>query len=183
MKIECTTQAEEIATIKPRTVTIDLSDADVKRLYAKAYGSGITPGELLAGFIGDLIGGTYTHGSDERNLARQYFERCCYGMGLDRSFLQWALQEYRIGEIAALLNAVDEAESDLDYYSEYPEESDSDGVQVIKDAKTDAEKELAAIHDEYKAAENAADRSYTDDINAVRRYLEEVQTVTERGNG
>lgn len=36
-------QAAEIKTIKPREFKINLSDADVKRLFEKAYSNGITP--------------------------------------------------------------------------------------------------------------------------------------------
>ena len=82
--MERNTQLGEIATIKPRTFIIDLSDADVERLYMKAYSSGVTPGDVLAGFIGDLVNGTYIHGSDENDLANQYFERCCYDVELER---------------------------------------------------------------------------------------------------
>ena len=85
-------QEAEIKTIKPRNITINLSDADVERLFGKTYVNGITPSELIEGFLGDLIDGTYSNGSDERMLADEYFERCCYGMGADYTFLRWALE-------------------------------------------------------------------------------------------
>ncbi len=85
-------QEAEIKTIKPRGITINLSDADVERLFGKTYVNGITPSELIEGFLGDLIDGTYSNGSDERMLADEYFERCCYGMGADYTFLRWALE-------------------------------------------------------------------------------------------
>lgn len=59
-----TTQKDEIATIKEREFKIELSYADVERLYAKAGSVGMTPSELLAKFIGDLVCGTYANGSD-----------------------------------------------------------------------------------------------------------------------
>lgn len=85
-------QEAEIKTIKPRNITINLSDADVERLFGKTYVNGITPSELIEGFLGDLLDGTYSNGSDERMLADEYFERCCYGMGADYTFLRWALE-------------------------------------------------------------------------------------------
>lgn len=177
------TQAAEIATIKPRTFTLELSDADIKRLYEKAYRNGITPAALIEGFLGDLLGGTYTHGSDERMLADNYYERCCYDMGLERDFLQWALYEYRLDDITDLLETIADAESDLAYYEDYPEEAadDPDGVQAVKDAKADAERELAEIYNEYAAAKNTTGQSYSDGLDAIRRYLDEVQVMTERG--
>ena len=175
-------QAAEIGTIKPRTFTIDLSDADVKRLYEKAYSDGITPGELLAGFIGDLVSGTYTHGSDERMLADSYYERCGYGFMIDRNFLQWALHEYRLDDVTGILDDIEEAESDLAYYEDYPEEAadDPDGLQAVKDAKAYAENELQEIYQEYTRDTEKA-QTLEDGLHTIREYLEELQAMTERG--
>ena len=71
-------QKKEIQTIKERNVSIKLSDADCERLSDLCGRCGLTIGELLASFIGDLVGGTYTNGSDERDLADAWFERCGY---------------------------------------------------------------------------------------------------------
>lgn len=51
-------QKNEIETIKPRTITVNLSDADVKRLAEKSGEGGLTISELLENFIGDLVDGT-----------------------------------------------------------------------------------------------------------------------------
>ena len=114
-------QAAEIATIKPRTFTLELSDADVKRLYEKTAADGITPAELLQGFIGDLLDGTYTHGSDERELASAYYDRCCYEFSRTGSLLEWALYDCRLDDIADALEQIDDAAGDLEYYKEHPE--------------------------------------------------------------
>ncbi|WP_312100550.1 hypothetical protein [Pygmaiobacter massiliensis] len=52
-------QETEILTIKARTVTLNLSDADVLRISEKAGRAGTTVGALLSSFIGDLVDGTY----------------------------------------------------------------------------------------------------------------------------
>ena len=59
-------QQEEIETIRSRTIEVKLSDADVKRISEKAAAHGLTVGELIENFIGDLVCGTYSNGSDER---------------------------------------------------------------------------------------------------------------------
>ena len=69
----------EIETIKERTFELKLSDADVKRLASKAAVAEITMEQLLTSLIGDLVDGTYSNGSDERDMAEQWFERCGYG--------------------------------------------------------------------------------------------------------
>lgn len=62
-------QQEEIETIRSRTIEVKLSDADVKRISEKAAAHGLTVGELIENFIGDLVCGTYSNGSDERMYA------------------------------------------------------------------------------------------------------------------
>lgn len=75
---QMTNQEQEIKTIKPRTYEIRLSDADVQRLKEVASLKDLTPEQLLQTFIGDLVNGTYSSGSDERLLAEQYFDRLVY---------------------------------------------------------------------------------------------------------
>ena len=59
-------QQEEIETIRPRTIKVNLSESDVKRISEKAAAHGLTVGELIQNFIDDLVRGTYSNGSDER---------------------------------------------------------------------------------------------------------------------
>ena len=69
-------QQKEIETIRERKITVKLSDADCDRLARKCGEHGLTIGELIENFVGDLVGGTYSNGSDERDYADQWFERC-----------------------------------------------------------------------------------------------------------
>lgn len=62
-------QQKEIETIKERTLVLKLSDADCDRILQKAVSNGMTVSELLESFIGDLVDGTFSNGSDERYLA------------------------------------------------------------------------------------------------------------------
>ena len=55
-------QREEIETIKPRTITVNLSDADVRRLAEKSGEGGLTISELLENFIGEHIPMEVTNG-------------------------------------------------------------------------------------------------------------------------
>lgn len=175
-------QAAEIATIKPRSFTLELSDADVKRLYEKTAADGITPAQLLQGFIGDLLDGTYSHGSDERELASAYYDRCCFEFQRTGSLLEWALYEYRLDDIADALEQIDDAEGDLEYYAQHPEDQpqpgDLDDLQAIK---TEAESELQDIYSEY-AADKKKPQTLEEGIAAIRRYMDELQSMTERGN-
>ena len=67
-------QQKEIETIRERKITVKLSDADCDRLARKCGEHGLTIGELIENFVGDLVGGTYSNGSDERDYADQWFD-------------------------------------------------------------------------------------------------------------
>ena len=97
-------QEQEIATIKERTFELRLSDEDVKRLWEKAGRVGMTAGELLTSFVGDLVDGTYSHGSDERMYAEQWFDRCGFSYMADKTFVRYLLE---CGELDSLLQSVD----------------------------------------------------------------------------
>lgn len=64
-------QKKEIETIRERKITVKLSDADCDRLARKCGEHGLTIGELIENFVGDLVGGTYSNGSDERDYAAE----------------------------------------------------------------------------------------------------------------
>ncbi len=84
-------QREEIETIKERNIPLKLSDADVKRICEKAGSVGLTTSELLESFIGDLVDGTYTNGSDERMHANEWFERCGFSWMCEYTFLRFLI--------------------------------------------------------------------------------------------
>ena len=50
-------QKKEIETIRERKITVKLSDADCDRLARKCGEHGLTIGELIENFVGDLVGG------------------------------------------------------------------------------------------------------------------------------
>lgn len=85
-------QEMEINTIKERVITLNLSDADCERIAEKAGKYGITVGKLLENFIGDLVYGTYSNGSDECNFAGEWFERCWFGMFPEETLLKYLLE-------------------------------------------------------------------------------------------
>lgn len=58
-------QQKEIETIRERKITVKLSAADCDRLAIKCGEHGLTIGELIENFVGDLVGGTYSNESDE----------------------------------------------------------------------------------------------------------------------
>lgn len=144
-------QEAEIRTIKPREITINLSDADVERLFAKAYSNGITPSMLIEGFLGDLLDGTYSNGSDERMLADEYFERCGYGMGAEHTFLRWALDCGCCDDIICL---IDDRDTGLEILADWekdinlPESREDMALEEIQNEMAEDEEVLQSIQEE-----------------------------------
>ncbi len=77
---------------KERIITLRLSDEDAERLYIKSGEAGISMTELIENFIQDLTFSRRSNGSDEEDLANQWFERCMFGMLSNRNFLKFIIE-------------------------------------------------------------------------------------------
>lgn len=97
-------QQKEIATIRERTFKLKLSDADVDRLARKAAEAGMTMEQLLVSFVGDLVDGTYSNGSDERMMAQDWYDRCGFAYYPSNDLARLAKYDY-------LDSAVDECKA------------------------------------------------------------------------
>ena len=103
-------QQAKIATIRKRTMTVNLSDADCDRLLNQCGEYGLTINELLASFIGDLVDGTYTSGRDERMYAKGWFERC-FAFNFQETLLSYLIsKKYDPESYVFLLWNIEEAE-------------------------------------------------------------------------
>lgn len=103
-------QPEEINTTRLRTIEMKLSDEDVKSISEKAGAHGLTVAELLENFIGDLVGGTCSNGSDERMYAEQWFNRCWFGTSPDLTFLRYLIEWDSLKEIIDALDYIKDGE-------------------------------------------------------------------------
>ncbi len=166
-------QQKEIATIKPRTFRLDLSDADVVRIFEKAGRSGITPEELLENFIGDLVYGTYTNGSDERMAANEWYNRCGFYVGSNSSFLKYLIEFDYIEQAIELLNDIENANDEMkllinDNDKDYDEDRKYYCLLI-----GESRNELMALFNEY--AEGCKEHeSFIDAINAVKNYRQNI---------
>ena len=61
--------------VRERQITIKATDRDFEKLQERCSGYGITIDELLESFVGDLVDGVYSNGSDERRAAAEWFDR------------------------------------------------------------------------------------------------------------
>jgi len=74
---------------RTKTFTMRLTASEAERLYIKASEAGLTIGELMEGFAQDLICGGQSHGSDERDYANRWYDRCIFCP--PRNFLSFTL--------------------------------------------------------------------------------------------
>lgn len=155
-------QQKEIATIKPRTFLIDLSDADVDRLAREAANAGMTMADLLKSFIGDLVDGTYSNGSDERACADAWYARCGFSHlaetniallaregSLDTVYDGWEDYQSAKAEAEYLRKVLDDPEQDVtvedvEDAEKWAAESRQKLEDVIKEAKCEGTMEEVA---------------------------------------
>lgn len=172
-------QKKEIETITPRTFKLKLSDADVTRLYEKAAEASITAEELLENFIGDLVDGTHTNGSDERTRAGEWFERCWFSFDCYGSFLAYLIRD---GVYKSFLEMLDDAAdcveeialldvSDFDSQEEYDEE-----LEYFNRRKNDVDNDIKEMFDEY-CEMNSDHKSYEQELNVVLAYRENLKNA------
>lgn len=126
-----TTQEQEIQTIRERTITLQLSDADLNRIIDKAGSAGLKVEQLLQNFIGDLVDGTYSNGSDERMYAEQWFDRCGFEMTAPNSFVRFLLNQ---GLFESFLEDHTDIQCDLEEINSIrnQETLDSDDLEEIE---------------------------------------------------
>lgn len=139
-------QKKEIETIRERTFQLKLSDADVDRLAMKAAEAGMTMGELLVSFVGDLVGGTYSNGSDERMYAEAWYERCGFSFypGNDIARLAKAdALEQMIDFCKVYREATEDlAETKRDFEDPDCDDITEEDVQSAEEWLTDSKKEV-----------------------------------------
>lgn len=112
-----TKQQEEIETIKERNIVLKLSDADCERIFELCGKNNLSVLELLENFIGDLIDGTYSNGSNERELAQQWLERCGFDWNPKPTLLQWLLETgTNIERFLDLINEIKTGYQELEYW-------------------------------------------------------------------
>lgn len=164
-------QQKEIATIRERKITVKLSDADCDRLARKCGEHGLTIGKLIENFIGDLVGGTYSNGSDERDFINQWFKRCWFGMFPEPTLLNHLLcwgydPEYYLDTI----DNIETAKEEKKYLEEHPEEADEEEASYLDDDIADWEEELKGMREDWKPEKES---NMDEEIALIRKWVTE----------
>lgn len=163
----------EIKTIKERIIKLNLSDADCERIAQKAGKHKLTVGELLENFIGDLVDGTYSNGSDERYYAEQWFERCWFGLFPDETLLKYLLDwDYNVDDF---LTTYDK----LKYYESNPQ----DFIDELEEAKANGEKMLWFEQEYHNCLDEFLSKNKDDDFDMIkeielcRKWVSELKAI------
>lgn len=160
-------QEEEIKTIKERTITLRLSDADCERIARKAGLGGQTVAKLLENFIGDLVGGTYSNGSDERDRADEWYERCWFSWMNDDTLLHHLLgQDHDIDDF---LTTYDE----LKYFETNPQEFADEVAELEDGEKLWFQEEYECYIGEF--LEKNKDVDFEKEIDLCRKWLKDTE--------
>ena len=164
----------EVKTISPRNFALKLSDADLKSFYEKAARVSLTPEELLENFIADLVCGLHTNGSDERDKAEEWFERCWFSLDYAASFLAYLIKNCEYENYSEMQKTVSECTeelselgiSDFDSEEEYDEEK-----EYFTRRLEQANEEIKEMFDEY-VKHGDCPETFEAEIRNIRKYEE-----------
>lgn len=162
----------EVATIRKRTLELELSDADVLRISEKAGGCGLTVEELIQGFIGDLVCGTYTNGSDERMYADQWFERCGFSYSSEQSFLRYLIWGGGLDCVLENWDEMQRQKAELEDMEADPENFDPEDKECVLEEIRYCSEEIDIFWREYAERENLKHGTFDDEMKAVLEWRE-----------
>lgn len=120
-------------TLRERELKLRLTDEEVKDLCREAAQRNTTVEELLEDFVANFTGSIRNRGSDERELAYQYVERCIYSFDHNESFLQWLSIYGDLESVLVSLNEIDVVSAHKERYEDAEEELEYH-KQEIEDA-------------------------------------------------
>ena len=130
---------------------INISSADARALANKAAAAGLTIGGLLEAFVADLVCGQYTNGSDERDLAADWYERCGFHVSAGGTFLAY-LGFYDIMEdFLKAQDYADELGQDLADYGPEPSPEDVEDAEATREELEWAQREAREYYNAYAA--------------------------------
>lgn len=162
-------QQKEIDTIKPRALDLKLSDTDYQKIAEKAAVAEMTVSELLESFIGDLVNGTYSNGSDERDRANSWYERCGFDFCNNFSFLHYLISEYVLDDFV-------DAWLDFDFYGDDVEnckkELETPTIEWCNYVKSDGTPAYASLEEYLQSVKDDLE-DFTDSMNAAAEEVEE----------
>ena len=117
---------EEMKYMQTNTYCLHISRDELEALYFKASCVNVTIEQLLKDIIADLVGGTFTHGSDERMYADQWFRRCY--MFPDKTFIRYLIIRDKVDELLEDYEKLKEYQNDYVQMQKSPDVYELDSI-------------------------------------------------------
>lgn len=150
---------------KERIIRLNLTDEDVKALIAKAGSVGLTVGELIQGFVANLVCGSDAHGSDERGLANAWFNRCGFAAFTSPTLLNHLLDRcYDPEWYLDLLQYQDNLEKAI------AEETNEEEIACLREELSDTVEDLEAMTANWQPYDEP---NMDEEINEIRAWVKE----------
>ena len=135
----------------------------------------MTIGQLIENFIGDLVGGTCSNGSDERDCADAWFERCWFGMFPKATLLKHLLDcEYAPEDYLNALENLETAREQKKYMEDHPAETDEEEASCID---TDIEEWEEELEDMRRGWEPEEEPNMDVEIDLIKGWIEEKKSL------
>jgi excisionase family DNA binding protein len=102
-----------------------------------------------------------------------------------KSTLQWAVEYGYIETLRDIIETMDDARGDIDYYTSHPDETPADGeIEALQADIDGGQAELTELHNEYAADQrNRPVQSFKEAIPALQAYLLERDTAVSDHDG
>lgn len=130
--------------------------------------------------VGDLVGGTYSNGSDERDYADQWFERCWFGMFPEPTLLNHLLNlGYEPEHYLDMLENVETIKSDIEITKQNIAEPSDEWKDIVYHKYNDDRTSYECVPcynsvDEYIASEKEDLESYKADLEEALEELKDM---------
>ena len=152
-------------------VEINIPNEDAQRLAEIAAESGFTVAQLLESFAGDLVGGRHSNGSDERELAREWYDRAGYAYTAPDTFLRYLISGYALEDFLEALNFWEDGAADLECLESEKEPTPADLTDIaeIKREMEETAQEMRGYFDRYAATTDTPE-TWETALEAVKAY-------------
>lgn len=118
-------------------IELNLSEKDEKALRLKAAEGALTVSELLSAFANDLVYGDRRNGSDECMYANAWYDRSCFTLMANHSFMSWLACR---GELECAVDVWDEYQCLMEDYAD-PDVYEEEKLEIEGDIRR-AEEEM-----------------------------------------
>ena len=154
------------------TIDLELLPEDFLTLTETAGREGMTTAELLEAFIADLTLSSLSHGSDERDLARQWLTRCGFRWLNDTqdSFLTWLIDTGNYGDY--------ETYRSIARCYEGEEAAENDPPEDLQEAREGLDRLYTEYCEDYRPSQGRAEAFRNADRWTGERYILQYEAKT-----